>query len=433
MKRYKITKSYGVTESVICSKKTGNRILSFNQAEKLCKLILLFGKLDIHLVFLKFVSFCLFSSLLLSATEDEDISLRKSDWFESPIFCEPIRMDDLDGGTLVSLINHPRATPLLFPKLVSPFEWIDCGEIEFYSFNDLIKNPMLREPAPRYDSKQKSPFLNENFSSDRDKRGILGPASNNEFDIQKLIQSKTPLPDDQKLLAFLKQGTVDLSIEQKTKILESLIPNDTDKDLIKNLLRPSRYNETKQIISSNMPAASLPAELPELPEIPVLDLPAPPPGFQTSTVSLADPGKTVLKLRASKSTTDGRMQPAQASDIYLTTQNLQELFKDLDAGELLAGEARSVAELWAKAEKSSNPEVVFGVKSILLQAKVGKTRTDAFGLAALEDLAPDEKYFLIGIEKDDLTDVVTIWSKEIEVSPGENMIELSSNDVIYQE
>ena len=58
---------------------------------------------------------------------------------------------------------------------------------------------------------------------------------------------------------------------------------------------------------------------------------------------------------------------------------------------------------------------------------------DAFGQAALEDLAPDEKYYLIGIEKDDLTDVVTIWSKEIEVSPGENMIELSSNDVIYQE
>ena len=182
-----------------------------------------------------------------------------------------------------------------------------------------------------------------------------------------------------------------------------------------------------------MPDASLPSEFSELPEVPVLDLPLPPPRFQNSTVSLADPGKTVLKLRASKSTTDGRMQPAQASDFYLTTKNLQELFKDLDAGGLLSGEVRSVAELWAKAEKSSNPEVVFGVKSILLQAKVGKTRTDAFGLAALENLAPDEKYFLIGIEKDDLSDVVTIWSKEIEVSPGENMIELSSNDVIYQE
>ena len=384
-------------------------------------------------MFFKSVSFCLFSPLLLSATGEEDIILRKTDWFESPTFCDPIRMDELDGGTLVSLINHPSATPLLFPKLVSLFDWIDRGEIEYYSFNDLIKNPMLREPAQKYDSKQKSPFLNEHFSSDRDKRGILESATDNELDIQKLVQSKTPLPDDQKLLAFLKQGTVDLSIEQKTKILESLIPNDTDKDLIKNLLRPSRNIESEQEISSSMPDASLPSEFSELPEVPVLDLPLPPPRFQNSTVSLADPGKTVLKLRASKSTTDGRMQPAQASDFYLTTKNLQELFKDLDAGGLLSGEVRSVAELWAKAEKSSNPEVVFGVKSILLQAKVGKTRTDAFGLAALENLAPDEKYFLIGIEKDDLSDVVTIWSKEIEVSPGENMIELSSNDVIYQE
>jgi len=40
---------------------------------------------------------------------------------------------------------------------------------------------------------------------------------------------------------------------------------------------------------------------------------------------------------------------------------------------------------------------------------------------------------LIGIEKDDVTNQITIWSKEVEVTPGENMIELSSNDVIYQE
>ena len=114
---------------------------------------------------------------------------------------------------------------------------------------------------------------------------------------------------------------------------------------------------------------------------------------------------------------------------------MKELLKDISADPVVAGEVRSVAELWAKAEKnvSQNPEVALGVKSILLSAKVGRTRTDPYGQASLENLSPDDKYFVIGIDKDVDTNVVTIWSKEVEVSPGENMVELTSTDVIYQE
>ena len=128
-------------------------------------------------------------------------------------------------------------------------------------------------------------------------------------------------------------------------------------------------------------------------------------------------------------------RPAQASEFYLTTKNLQDLFGDLELDRALAGEVKSVAELWAHAEKgsSSNPDIALGVKSILLQAKVGKARTDPFGQAELNDVSPDDKYYLIGIDKDDQTGVVTIWSKHIEVEPGENMVELTTNDVIYQD
>ena len=142
-----------------------------------------------------------------------------------------------------------------------------------------------------------------------------------------------------------------------------------------------------------------------------------------------------LKLKASMRTSDGKVLPAQASDFYLTTRDLRELLKDMDAGQVLAGEVKSVAEIWANAEKnlSTNPEIALGVKSILLQAKVGRTRTNEDGLASLHDLPPDDKYFLIGIDKDENTNVVTIWSKEIEVNPGDNVVELSSRDVIYQD
>ena len=107
----------------------------------------------------------------------------------------------------------------------------------------------------------------------------------------------------------------------------------------------------------------------------------------------------------------------------------------LDAGPAVAGELKTVAKIWAKAEKNASeaPEVALGVKSILLEAKVSKARTDPYGQAALRGVQPDEKYFLIGIDKDVQSNVVTIWSKEVDVGPGENLVELSSNDVIYQE
>jgi hypothetical protein len=144
---------------------------------------------------------------------------------------------------------------------------------------------------------------------------------------------------------------------------------------------------------------------------------------------------STLKFKAKKPNHEGELEPAQASEFYLTTQNLNDLLKNLESDPAIAGEIKSVAELWAQAEKNAYqaPEVALGVKSILLQAKVSKARTDPYGEAALRGVQPDEKYYLIGIDKDVLSNVVTIWSKEVEIQPGENVVELSSSDVIYQE
>ena len=56
------------------------------------------------------------------------------------------------------------------------------------------------------------------------------------------------------------------------------------------------------------------------------------------------------------------LRPAQASEIYLTTQDLKRTLKDLTKDPAVSGEVRSVAELWAKAEKngSQNPEIALG-------------------------------------------------------------------------
>ena len=142
---------------------------------------------------------------------------------------------------------------------------------------------------------------------------------------------------------------------------------------------------------------------------------------------------SILKLSANINLPNGGVRPAQASEFYVTTKNVQELLSQLKLQDAVAGEVSTLIDLWGRAEKdkAAYPEIALGVKSILLEAKVRRTRTDPYGKAAVAGLSPDEKYFLIGVDKDLETDVVTIWSKEVKVNPGENEVELTAKDVIF--
>lgn len=355
------------------------------------------------------------------------------EWFERATFRTPYRMKDLDGAKIAALSQKPTAVPLLFPKLVSPFDWIDRGLMDFISLDQLCENPHLRPPIEQYKASSHSPFY---AKKDVWKESVSGQkigAKTGKFDIGRLIVAGSKgLPDDQQLSTFLNQDKVELTAEEKERILEKLFSGEDKKDFIAKLLKPDLLDAAKV---SKTPAENRNSSKTSVVEltVPRIEIPEAPLFSNADQPEKAYSGEAILKFKASKSTANGEELPAQASDFYVTTKALNELFGNLDLRDALVGEAKTVAELWAKAEKSSDPEVIFGMKSILLEAKVGKTRTNAFGQASLEGIEPSDKYYLIGIEKDDLSNQVTIWSKEVQVSPGENMVELSSNDVIYQE
>jgi hypothetical protein len=245
--------------------------------------------------------------------------------------------------------------------------------------------------------------------------------------VKHFIQSTSarPLPTDAELSHFLKFGDENSKSAKDTQSPKTFaeFKNEAASSLLKQIFKASSpAKKSAELTNLNV--------LPPPPAQPFFDLPEAP----ELKLSEGDFSSTV-KLRARKPTHDGQTEPAQASEFYLTTRNLQEILQSLDAGPAVAGELKTVAKLWAKAEKNASeaPEVALGVKSILLEAKVSKARTDPYGQAALRGVQPDEKYFLIGIDKDVQSNVVTIWSKEVDVGPGENLVELSSNDVIYQE
>jgi hypothetical protein len=370
-------------------------------------------------------------------------------WFSSFNAQSPVRMDQLSGDRIVEMARSSYSVPLIFPKSVSIFERMDESLPKLYTLNQLASNPGL-SPIHKFHSSK--PIAKKSKVPSLEKSLNLAEREKQLFDTSLLLVPKNslPLPSDDQLQAFLDEGRKRYTPPvDSQEIIDNLLKDEyanhpvvsllNDSPEVKKALKSESFNRSTgslfgsanlalktPVSSSFSSSSSITGNLPET---------------QNSKTNLSEvegltkSGQTILKLQARKPSRDGTLQPAQASEIYLTTQDLRELLKDLTTDPAVAGEVRSVAELWAKAEKnvSQNPEVALGVKSILLSAKVGRARTDPYGQASLENLSPDDKYYIIGIDKDVDTNVVTIWSKEVEVAPGENLVELTSTDVIYQE
>ena len=387
-----------------------------------------------------FCSICLLLQTALFAGVNLD------EWFASATVQSPLRIDHLGGDKIVEISNSRSSTPLLFPKSVNIFERMDGSLPKFYTLQELANNPTLR-PIYKFHSSVSSRSIQP---SEESRNLNLSEREKQLFDTSILLIPKNskPLPSDDQLKAFLEQGRKKYVPPVNSKqIIDNLLKDEYDDHPVVSLLNESpevqkvlkseSFNQsTEGLFNSASLALANPSSSGNEDAF-NKSIPEPPNSMVNSNdlETSKTVGRTVLKLKARKQSRDGTLMPAQASEIYLTTQDLKELLKDISSDPVVAGEVRSVAELWAKAEKnvSHNPEIALGVKSILLSAKVGRARTDPYGHASLENLSPDDKYYVIGIDKDIETDVVTIWSKEVEVSPGENLVELSSTDIIYQE
>ena len=254
------------------------------------------------------LTICILSITSLLRGEDTISSLEVDlEWFDSPIFHTPYRLNDLEGAMIALLAENPSPVPLLFPSLVSPFEWIDSGDPEFLSLDELCQNPSLRPPIKQYEHTYRSPFAESkdiwNDSIDQD-----SPIVNKEekFSIQRLIGGNADnLPDDQQLLTFLRQGKVQLSSEEKQKILEALFSEDEQKDFIARLLKPNPTTITFESIPP-APEPAIPsapeAAIPEIVEltVPKIEIPEAPDFSARTELPDLEKGMAMIRLKFSK-------------------------------------------------------------------------------------------------------------------------------------
>ncbi|MBT7923604.1 MAG: hypothetical protein HN627_05035 [Opitutae bacterium] len=357
----------------------------------------------------------------------------------------PLRMDDLDGPTIRDYRQRSFRAPLLFPVPFDPFARIDAGDSSFISLRSLRSNPSLAGKFPRklpkvfgivdLESIKKMPSASVATTS---------PSSELAERVRKIEQQllgtvtpKVARPGDDQLAAFLDEDYVTLheQAEELANLLEKLSTKPSEiKRLVQAVPSPKLSDVLVPVpptrpLLPNLRGSAFRSQdnLPPTAERTLSDL-----GFKAEGRS-ASPLGSILKLSANVDLPGGGVRPAQASEFYVTTRNVQELLSQLKLQDAVAAEVSTLVDLWGRSEKDKTayPEIALGVKSILLEAKVRRTRTDPYGKAAVAGLSPDEKYFLIGVDKDLETDVVTIWSKEVKVNPGENEVELTAKDVIF--
>jgi hypothetical protein len=357
----------------------------------------------------------------------------------------PLRLDDLDGPTIRDYRQRSFRPPLLFPVRFDPFARIDAGDSSFLSLRLLQRNPLLAGKVPRklpkvfgivdLESIKKTPSATPASTSSSSE--LAKRVRKIEQQLLGTVSPKVPRPGDDQLAAFLDKDDVTLhkQAEELANLLEKLSA------------KPVEVNRLVQAVPPRKLSDVLVPEPPMGPVLPDLRGSAfrsgknlsSPVAHTLSSLGFKPKGRSesplgsILKLSANVDLPNGGVRPAQASEFYITTKNVNELLSQLKLQDVVAGEVSTLIDLWGRAEKDKTayPEIALGVKSILLEAKVRRTRTDPYGKAAVAGLSPDEKYFLIGIDKDLETDVVTIWSKEVQVNPGENEVELTAKDVIF--
>ena len=362
--------------------------------------------------------------------ESKDSHFLLSD-LESVSWTDAIKDTSEEGAMISYYSQNPTAVPFFYPKLVSVFEFMDYSNNQFYTLKQLTKNPSLA-PRPKYHNPKNAETFYRKKTVVEEPQNVSSLEQRIRDLEQKLFDAQYRpdyQPNDEELNAFVRRGQSRVTAEQRLDYLTRVISQNGNAQPMKQVENPPFPTPRKQPIGSISEKKVDMVSIPLPPSMDEMDADYP------QLIHSNRNEKSVVRFKATVPTSQGRGRPAQASDFYLTTQNLQELLGELKIDRAVAGEVRSFAEIWANAEKdsTSNPEIALGVKSILLEAKVGKTRTDPFGQAELNGVSPDDRYYLIGIDKDVSSGVVTIWSKNIEVAPGDNRVELTSNDVIYQE
>jgi hypothetical protein len=387
----------------------------------------------------------IYLALSLSLLKAESfVAENPTSMLDSPFFTDAVRFHEMGAADIVYFSRFDSSTPLFFPKALALHECLDNSALKFYSLHDLARNPML------LNKRVHSQELTSSYKSLEPPASKVFVRERKVFDSTQLLipRRRGELASDEQLNEFLsKKRKTSYNEETQKRIIENLLRDEYANQPVAGFLGHAARENLKVAPQFSHSPINLKPSTYSNPDrsLPSLRQPIPIPqkvvinSSPKRTKEIIDnshiPSSTSLNFIARKQSRDGTIHPAQASEIYLTTQDLKELLQDLSKDPLVAGEVRSVAEMWAKAEKnvSQNPEIALGVKSILLSAKVGRARTDPYGNASMENVSPDDKYFVIGIDKDVETNVVTIWSKEVDVEPGENLVELSSTDVIYQE
>ncbi|MBL61818.1 MAG: hypothetical protein CMI30_00255 [Opitutae bacterium] len=330
---------------------------------------------------------------------------------EYPRLDSPLRLVDVDEMGLPFFGLSGGRSPLFYPKPFDLFSWIDEPES--------VPPPAEPNEPPVEDDPVDASVEEESIAQEIEPEEPLL--------ILPDLDDSPPLEPLPQLLDLEAAGTTialpsPVVVEPEPVVVQPSVP------LLPSIDQPVPVEPPSVEPPAPAPTTPAPTSAPTTVVAPIRVGPSP------YEKGLPDEG--TLRMAAKVQLPDGSQRPALASEFFLTTRQLDELLteaipypSDNKDDQLYM----KLLRLWAESEKRADGKgnkIALKVKSVLINAKVSKMNTDYKGEAEAPNLKPDD-YYLIGIDKDDETGIVTIWSKRIAISRGENRVELSSNDVVW--
>ncbi|MFP6901787.1 MAG: hypothetical protein VCA36_12645 [Opitutales bacterium] len=348
-----------------------------------------------------------------------------------PRFIElPFRLENADLHELPGYARLPSKPPLFYPRVVDVFSWIDLAKPDWHTLQDLMERPDLAEDT--------FPFSPVNEPT------VFSGVNDFPFIESSQAQDDSPMDAVDLFVARLSEEAAS-AVDEEVLSERMRVNPPTEQDLLKGIAFLESLRNDGSVISE--PPATLPiASPPPVPPEPVADkttMPQPTPvaagiAVNPPSPAILPPGpatatEATLRMAATVPLPNGGQRPAFASEFFLTTRQLEDLLTEAIPYPSAASDVRQLIRLWAESEKRAGGQGVklaLNVKSVLIKAQVSKVLTDFNGEAEVAGLKPDD-YYLIGIDKDDETGIVTIWSKRIAISRGDNHVELSLEDIVW--
>lgn len=155
-----------------------------------------------------------------------------------------------------------------------------------------------------------------------------------------------------------------------------------------------------------------------------------PPASNPIEIKNDDGGNANLQIQAKVQFLDNKVRPAGFTEFFLVDRDLSDILSEEGIRPPVQDGIQSHAEYWARSVQRGYqfPGIAAKIRNALARASLRRIKTNSLGIGNVDDLV-DGNYYLIGAST--LGQVGVVWSSQVSLNNGDNIINLDLKDAAW--